>query len=355
MIRRVCWLCLAVLLAPAPAHAQLVPDRTYYGVGRPVPMQVRIPEGTPAGRARIELHDASWITRREARPGEVRYEPTPAITDVEPGPVNLAALFPSLWDKDARVRYAQLVVGGVGVGPPVVLAPMRSPSRAMLYQRTSGKVYAVDPATGRETFDPREGEIIYTPDPPAFSGLIAWADAHVIFDTTLGEIEFRMRPDEAPNTVRNFLDLVRGGFYTDVIFHRVVARTASGDPFVVQVGDPTGEGSGTPGFAIDLEPSNLQHDFGVLSMARDADPNTNGSQVFICLSRAGTARLDGKYTAFARAVSGAETILALGAVRVRGERPIEPPVLRAARLVDAPPLDKLPRWAERPPEVRESR
>jgi peptidyl-prolyl cis-trans isomerase B (cyclophilin B) len=158
-------------------------------------------------------------------------------------------------------------------------------------------------------------------------------------------MEFRLRPDAAPNSVWNFRELVRLGFYNEIIFHRIVPALASGHPFVVQVGDPTGTGDGGPGFSIDLEPSNLPHDFGVLSLARSDDPDTNGSQIFIALSREGTARLDGLYTAFGEMVRGTETLVALSKVSVKDQRPTDPPILKSARLVDAPP------WSSRPPRV----
>jgi peptidyl-prolyl cis-trans isomerase B (cyclophilin B) len=93
---------------------------------------------------------------------------------------------------------------------------------------------------------------------------------------------------------------------------------------------------------IDLENSDLPHDFGVISMARTADPNTNGSQIFLCLSRARTAMLDGKYVAFGVTVRGADALRELGAVPVQGDRPVDPPMLKSARLVDAPPYGKGP-------------
>jgi len=122
--------------------------------------------------------------------------------------------------------------------------------------------------------------------------------------------------------------------------HRVVPRLPSGHPFVVQFGDPAGGGDGGPGCNIQLENSKLPHTFGVLSMARDDDPDTNGSQVFVCLSREGTARLDGKYTSFAEAVSGADVITQLAAVKTdqRTQRPLEMPRVVSARLVPAPPF-----------------
>ncbi|CAG0965431.1 putative peptidyl-prolyl cis-trans isomerase [Phycisphaerales bacterium] len=346
--RRWTFLCAATCVAGMAwrAGAQLTPDRTYYGVNRAMPMKVETPSD-PGGEARIDLFPAPGSGAEEGA------EVAPVSTaPVAPGAVNLASLFPSLWsDPTPRLLYAQLVVGESRMGPPVVLRPMLSPSRAMVYSMEAAKPYYVDPTTRRESIDPKKGDIVYTPDPAAYTGICAYVDKNVVFDTTEGPIEFRMRPDQAPNTVWNFLKLVEGGFYTDIIFHRVVPKTAQGNPFVIQVGDPTGTGDGGPGYAIDLEPSKLPHDFGVISMARDADPNTNGCQVFVCLSREGTMKLDGKYTAFGEAVSGERAILAIGATPVKGDRPVNPPVLLGARLVDAPPLGTGPRPVKRPADA----
>jgi peptidyl-prolyl cis-trans isomerase B (cyclophilin B) len=170
-----------------------------------------------------------------------------------------------------------------------------------------------------------------------------YIEQEVVIETTEGQIVFRMRPEAAPNTVFNFLHLVRGGFYTDVLVHRVVAALKDGRPFVWQFGDLSGTGSGGPGYQVDLERSTLAHGFGVLSMARGADPNTNGSQVFVCLSRAGTSFLDGRYTSFGEAVSGADVIRAIAAVEVgEGDRPVEPVLVVRAFLRDAPALTERP-------------
>ncbi len=90
---------------------------------------------------------------------------------------------------------------------------------------------------------------------------------------------------------------------------------------------------------VDLEKSDLPHNFGVLSMARAGDPNTNGSQVFVCLSRDGTEFLDGRYTAFAQAVSGAEAIRKIAMVPVdANDRPLDPPMILRTYTRDAPSL-----------------
>lgn len=323
----------------ATSRAQLSVEREYFGVGRPVAVRVNIPEDL-RGEARINLMEAGAA------------EPI-AGAPVIAGQANLASLIPRLWtDKSPKVRYAQLIVGETPVGPPLVLVPMINPPIAKLFDATAGLVWMIDPATGKPNdADPRRATVLFTPDEaPCYTGLRIYRDQHAVLVTSLGDIEFRLRPDEAPNTVATFRSLASGGFYTDVIFHRVAAVTRTGDPFVVQVGDPSGTGDGGPGFNIDLEDSKLPHDFGVLSMARNTDPNTNGSQVFICLSRAGTSRLDGRYTAFAQAVSGAEVILALAASPVREgtDRPVEPPTLQTVKLIDAPPYGQAPPAVSRP-------
>jgi peptidyl-prolyl cis-trans isomerase B (cyclophilin B) len=328
--------CATLLLAAAGASAQVAPERRYYPINRPAPFVVTRPPGA-VGDLRIDLlrHDTKRPVQSAA---------------VEEGRVDLGALFPILWStSQPEVLYAQLVAGDVPAGAPVVLQPMVNPARGMVYDRTLSRPYYVDPVTNRASIEVKGADVLFQTQAPAYSGIRAWTDHHVVFETSLGEIEFRLRPDQAPNTVRSFMDLAEGGFYQEIIFHRIVPRLPSGAPFVVQVGDPTGTGDGGPGFAIDLEPSKLEHTFGVLSMARDNDPDTNGSQVFIALSREGTQFLDGKYTSFGEAVAGADVIRRLEAVPVKGQTPVDPPVLHAVRLVPAPPMGTGPLPVVRPP------
>jgi len=319
----------------ATAAAQVSPERRYFPINRPAPfVVVRPPDAS--GELRIDLL-------------RLGIEKPVASAAVEEGRVDLGTLFPTLWSASSpEVLYAQLVAGNIPVGAPSVLQPMVNPARAMVYDRGQGKPYYMDPLTKQASIDVKTADVIFQPQTAAYSGIRAWTDQHVIFSTSLGEIEFRLRPDHAPNTARNFLDLVEGGFYQDIIFHRIVPRLPSGAPFVLQVGDPTGTGDGGPGFAIDIEPSKLAHTFGVLSMARDNDPDTNGSQVFIALSREGTQFLDGKYTSFGEAVSGASVITDLAAVPVRGQTPIDPPILHSVRTRPAPPMRTGPAAVVRP-------
>lgn len=137
-----------------------------------------------------------------------------------------------------------------------------------------------------------------------------------------GEIKIELYPDIAPNTVRNFVSLVRKGFYDGTIFHRVIPG------FMVQGGDPQGTGAGGPGYSIRGEfaangfPNSLKHTRGVISMARTNDPNSAGSQFFIMV--ADSTHLDGQYAAFGRVVSGMEEVdRIVSARRNANDRPLE--------------------------------
>lgn len=109
-------------------------------------------------------------------------------------------------------------------------------------------------------------------------------------------------PEIAPKTVENFISLIEKGFYDGVIFHRVIPG------FMIQGGDPTGTGTGGPGYCIDGEFSangfknNIKHVRGVLSMARAMNPNSAGSQFFIMV--ADSPHLDGQYAAFGKVIEG---------------------------------------------------
>ena len=128
------------------------------------------------------------------------------------------------------------------------------------------------------------------------------ADMH----TDRGVMKIEFYDADAPNTVQNFVELAKSGFYNGVTFHRVLPD------FVVQGGDPTGTGAGGSGKRIkcELTGGNQFHDRGVLSMAH-AGRDTGSSQFFICHSRRNTAHLDRNHTCFGRVVDGLEVIDAI--------------------------------------------
>ncbi|MEO8473416.1 MAG: peptidylprolyl isomerase [Chryseolinea sp.] len=124
--------------------------------------------------------------------------------------------------------------------------------------------------------------------------------------TKKGVMKVKFFEEDAPNTVKNFSDLVKKGFYDGLIFHRVIPN------FMIQGGCPDGTGRGGPGYKIDCELTgkNQFHDRGVLSMAH-AGRNTGGSQFFIVHSRASTAHLDRNHTVFGKVYEGPDVIDAI--------------------------------------------
>jgi len=121
--------------------------------------------------------------------------------------------------------------------------------------------------------------------------------------TGKGTMKIEFFEADAPNTVKNFVELSNKGFYDGLTFHRVIPN------FVIQGGCPNGTGAGGPGYQIDceLDGDNQYHDKGVLSMAH-AGRNTGGSQFFICHSRENTQHLDRNHTVFGKVVDGLDVI-----------------------------------------------
>lgn len=143
------------------------------------------------------------------------------------------------------------------------------------------------------------------------------ANPQVILETDSGSIVIELFPKEAPITVENFLKLVNQKYYDGLIFHRVIPG------FMIQGGDPKGNGSGGPGWTIKGEFGPRKHILGTLSMARTADPNSAGSQFFICVAVA--PHLDGQYAAFGQAISGAEIAVNISSVPRDGmDKPLSP-------------------------------
>ena len=121
--------------------------------------------------------------------------------------------------------------------------------------------------------------------------------------TEKGLMKVSFYNDDAPNTVKNFVDLAQKGYYDGLTFHRVIPD------FVIQGGCPNGTGAGGPGYHIDceLDGDNQHHERGVLSMAH-AGRNTGGSQFFICHSRNNTSHLDRNHTCFGKVIDGLDVI-----------------------------------------------
>jgi cyclophilin family peptidyl-prolyl cis-trans isomerase len=143
--------------------------------------------------------------------------------------------------------------------------------------------------------------------------------------TNHGAIEVELFPDDAPKTVQNFEELARKGFYDGVIFHRVIPD------FMIQGGDPTGTGSGGPGYTFEDEANDRKVERGALAMA-NAGPNTNGSQFFIVTAEA-CPWLDGKHTVFGRVSSGMDVVDKISQLpRDARDKPREPATIERVEL-----------------------
>ncbi|MBQ9407822.1 MAG: peptidylprolyl isomerase [Clostridia bacterium] len=147
------------------------------------------------------------------------------------------------------------------------------------------------------------------------------------------QIVLELYPDKAPNTVANFVELASSGYYDGLIFHRVIEN------FMIQGGDPTGTGSGGPGYAImgefsqnGFSKNDIPHERGVISMARSNAYDSAGSQFFIV--HQDSPHLNGGYAAFGRVLEGMDTVDAIASVPTNpaNDRPLTPQVIRSIRV-----------------------
>lgn len=148
-------------------------------------------------------------------------------------------------------------------------------------------------------------------------------EKNVLLKTNMGDIKIRLY-DDMSITAGNFEKLVNDGFYDGVIFHRVI------DGFMIQGGDPSGTGSGGPGYTIKDEFKGHKNNRGTISMA-NAGPNTGGSQFFINL--VDNNFLDGKHPVFGEVVEGMDVVDKIGKVETDNDRPIKEVVIEKAELV----------------------
>ncbi|MDT8903974.1 peptidylprolyl isomerase [Anaeroselena agilis] len=162
---------------------------------------------------------------------------------------------------------------------------------------------------------------------PAAVNVSSPTNSKATFETSMGTFKVELFEDKAPVTAKNFITLADKGFFNGLIFHRVI------DGFMIQGGDPKGNGTGGPGYTIPDEfTKNLRHaSEGVLSMA-NAGPNTGGSQFFITLVP--TPWLDDKHAVFGKVVEGMDVVRAIGKVKTGpGDKPITDVVIKKITIV----------------------
>jgi peptidyl-prolyl cis-trans isomerase B (cyclophilin B) len=150
-----------------------------------------------------------------------------------------------------------------------------------------------------------------------------------VISTNHGDITVELWNDVAPKHAENFLKLARGGFYDNLTFHRIIPG------FVIQGGCPRGDGTGDPGWKVKAEFNDRPHQPGTLSMARSSDPDSAGSQFFICLTREKCRHLDGQYTAFGQVTDGMDVVEKLGSTPTDSrERPKQTLELKGVRVLE---------------------
>lgn len=344
---------LALAFIALPVHAEnpaqpLSPLRLYNAIDRPIPIRIDAPAGTTLTLRLIDPVSSETV----------------ASTETESGEHDLAQLFPALWSDPAPpLLLLQVEFNAVAQSPPLVLQPLLTPVRHQsewtaravdaIERRDVERINTLLVLTAAACDRIRERVVAHPPPERIRSGLRIYPARTVTLRTDLGDIRLRLYPEHAPETVFRFIQLVEGGFYDTLTFHRVVTTDYKGEPFLLQTGDPTGTGHAGAGHWYDFESNTLPHTFGTASVARQRnDPNTNAGQFFICLSRDGCHHLDGSNTPFARVIDGADTLRAIALKPTINrdpddptsplDKPIEPVVIDDAFTEPSPPLSELP-------------
>lgn len=213
-----------------------------------------------------------------------------------------------------------LVIAAAGLGIYLeagMLAPKIS-AKASTQPLTSTTETAPSPAT-----QPQENNMAkqWSQAPKMSIDVNKTYTAHI--ETTLGPIDVEFFPKDAPQTVNSFIFLAKQGYYDGVIFHRVIPN------FMIQGGDPTGTGTGGPGYQLPAEFNSHKHVPGILSMARTSDPDSAGSQFFIVQGKPAPF-LDGQYTVFGKVTSGMDTVDKIANLPTcPNDRPLNPPSIKS--------------------------
>ena len=309
----------AEIMTTALALHPIAPLHTYNSVNNGITIEVDLGSDIDTGYLVLLDYDNNQLS------------PPVEITG---GRCNLVEEIPAIKEL-TKTALVQLYIFDAAVNSPLVVQPLTTREVPVVKEtmRSDGKttyLKIVDWVNEAE-----EDDI----DSPFVSGWRVYINKDAVIETSEGDIRISFRPDAAPNTVWNFRELIEGGLYQQTIFHRIVPELGDGFPFVIQGGDPTGTGYGGPGYWLPIENSHLPHDFGVISMARAGNPDSAGSQFFLCLSREGTARLDGQYCSFGETVDGGDVIRKIANTPIENPetgKPSIPPTINSIRLVPAP-------------------
>jgi peptidyl-prolyl cis-trans isomerase A (cyclophilin A) len=231
-----------------------------------------------------------------------------------------------------------LLIAGFAFAPLVINAAQTTPPAARRGAPPAGR--QATPPAGRPTAPP-------APQAAAPAGPKLDPGTYAHFVTSMGNFTLHLFDKDAPKTVANFVGLATGKkawkdprsgqmvhrpYYSNVLFHRVIPE------FMIQGGDPLGNGTGGPGFEVPDEfNAKLRHNkVGIVSMANTGRPNTNGGQFFITVS-ANLARLDDHYSVFGEVIQGMDVVTAISQVKTAAEnRPVTPIVIQSVRIEIVP-------------------
>lgn len=281
----------------------LVPSKQWYGAEQSIPVEV-----AASGTVHLIMTDFAGRTLDPAENQSIKVESQTTVM--------LDQLYPQVKEAGTYLLFAAREPDSVKAfeGTPLVISSRRD--------RRSG--------TERGTMVTRIAPLQYA-----------------VMQTDEGPLTLAFFYDVAPHTVESFLNLANEGFYDGLTFHRIIPS------FVIQGGDPRGDGTGNPGFTIPAEFNDRKHLAGVLSMARQGDPNERsgamprpqfadsaGSQFFICLSYEQCRALDGKYTAFGRVMDGMPVVEKIAEAPIGDSalnRPQNPPHMQTVRVYPVTP------------------
>jgi cyclophilin family peptidyl-prolyl cis-trans isomerase len=259
----------------------LAPARTWYPPSQPVTVNVK-----SEGDAKLVLTDFAGKAIEPKGSADVSGEKS----------VDVKSIFPGIADPGTYVLYV------VGKDKPL--------------SQFEGTPLVIETRTDRRPGGPGEAEVIKVAPLQ-----------YVVMTTESGPLTMAFYYDVAPNTVDSFQKLAAEGYFDGLTFHRIVPG------FVIQGGDPKGDGTGGPGYHVEAEFNDHPHLPGVLSMARSQSPNSGGSQFFVCLDYTKTQHLDRQYTAFGVVTDGMKAVEEIAKTKLSNPdegKPVKPPVIQKA-------------------------
>jgi peptidyl-prolyl cis-trans isomerase B (cyclophilin B) len=275
-------------------------------------------------------------------PAKAWFAPSQAIDVKNDSPNPIALTLTSFSGQAVEAKGDATLAGGASADVKAVFPQLGTPGTYILYAVPEGK--KVDEFVGT----PLVVGVRQDKRPNATGGPIVTKVEplrYALMTTKQGPVTMVFYYDVAPNTAASFLSLAQGGYFDGLTFHRIVPG------FVIQGGDPKGDGTGGPGYSLPPEFNDRPHVAGALSMARNGDPSeapgvlpryefasSAGSQFFICLNYENTRQLDGRYTVFGKVIDGMDAVNAIAKTPLADQRAGKPAEQVAIEKVEVIPV-----------------